>query len=283
MLPDFPITDTHVHLWDPAKLRYGWLSGDLTRPHGLPEFDTARGKITVGSIVFVEAGAHADDALAEAEWVTTLAAKEPRIKAIVANASLEKGDAVEPHLESLARLPLVRGVRRLLQGESDARYCLRPSFVEGVKRLPRHNFSFDICIKHWQLAAAVELVRACPDVTFILDHIAKPDIKAGTLEPWRTEMKRMAEMPNVWCKMSGLVTEADYAKWTPDDLRPYVEHVIACFGWKRTFFGSDWPVVTLASPYVRWAETLWNLIGEASVDEKRALFTENGKRAYRLT
>jgi L-fuconolactonase len=283
MLPDFFITDTHVHLWDPARLRYGWLSGDLARPHGLPEFDAARGKIAVGTIVFVEAGAHADDALAEAEWVTTLAAKEPRIKAIVANASLEKGDAVEPHLESLARLPLVRGVRRLLQGEADARYCLRPPFVEGVRRLPRHHFSFDICIKHWQLAAAVELVRACPDVTFILDHIAKPDIKAGTMEPWRAEMKRMAEMPNVWCKMSGLVTEADYTKWTPDDLRPYVEHVISCFGWNRTFFGSDWPVVTLASPYVRWAETLWNLIGEASADEKRAFFTENGKKAYRLT
>jgi L-fuconolactonase len=283
MLPDFPITDTHVHLWDPAKLRYGWLRDHLSRPHGLPEFEAARGGIAVGSIVFVEAGAHADDALAEAEWVSALAAKEPRLQGIVANASLEQGDGVTAHLEALAHLQLVRGVRRLLQGESDARYCLRPSFVEGVKRLSRYHFSFDICIKHPQLPAAVELVRACPEVTFVLDHIAKPDIKFGTLDPWRADLKRMAELPNVWCKLSGLVTEADPAHGKPDDLRPYIEHVLACFGTKRVFFGSDWPVVTLAAPYVRWAETLWQFVAPMSADEKHALFAENGKRAYRIS
>jgi L-fuconolactonase len=137
MLPDFPITDTHVHLWDPAKLRYGWLRDHLSRPHGLPEFEAARGGIAVGSIVFVEAGAHADDALAEAEWVSALAAKEPRLQGIVANASLEQGDGVTAHLEALAHLQLVRGVRRLLQGESDARYCLRPSlFVRHLHQAP---------------------------------------------------------------------------------------------------------------------------------------------------
>jgi L-fuconolactonase len=281
MIPDFPITDTHVHLWNPAKLRYGWLRDTLNRPYELAEFAAARGRVSVGAIVFVEAGAHSGDSLREAQWIAALASQEPRLQAIVAHAAVEKDDAAA-HLDALAKLPLVRGVRRILQSEGDVRYCLRPEFVSGVKRLARYDFSFDICIKHTQLAAAVELVRACPEVTFILDHIAKPDIKAGLLEPWREDMKRMAELPNVWCKMSGLVTEADLTHWTASDLRPYVEHVLTCFGPKRTMYGSDWPVSTRASDYPRWVETLASLVSALSAEEKRALFTKTAQEAYRL-
>jgi L-fuconolactonase len=283
-MPDFPITDTHVHFWNPNHLRYAWLDGNekLNRPFLPEDYRTACAGVAVGKIVFVECGGGTEQAEAEADWVASLVTEEPRIAGIVAHAPLEQGEAVEPLVERLADKPLVRGVRRLLQGESEPGYCLRPDFLAGVRLLARHNLSFDICIRHHQLAETIELVRRCPEVRFVLDHIGKPDIRGAVWEPWRTQIYELAALPNVHCKISGLVTEADHALWTPDDLRPYVETVIDSFGWTRVFYGSDWSVSTLATTYPRWVETLEMLVAGCSSEEKQALFTENGKRFYRL-
>jgi L-fuconolactonase len=177
---------------------------------------------------------------------------------------------------------LVKGIRRIIQFEPDPEFCLQPGFVEGVRILPEFDFSFDICIAHHQMANTLKFVRQCPEVSFILDHIAKPDIRHQVFEPWKTHLKEFAAMPNVYCKMSGLVVEADMERWTPGDLRPYIDHVLDCFGFDRVMFGGDWPVVLQASTYLRWVETLQAAVAGCSDEEKRKLFHDNAINFYRL-
>jgi L-fuconolactonase len=176
----------------------------------------------------------------------------------------------------------VKGVRRLIQSEADVEFCLQPGFVCGVKLLGRHELSFDLCLNHRQLANTIKLVRRCPGVRFVLDHIAKPDIKAGLLDPWRAELRELSRMENVWCKLSGLVTEADHAKWKSADLKPYIEHVVECFGFDRVMFGGDWPVSTLASDYPRWVTTLDEALSGSSPDELHRLYVRNAEAFYRV-
>ena len=282
-MPAFPLVDSHVHLWDVRRLRYEWLDSEPKLNHAfLPEdFRRACGPVQVAKMIFVQCDCVASQALAEAQWVTELARAEPRLRGIVARASLEKGETVAADLEKLTALPLVKGVRRLIQGE-DLGFCLRPDFVRGVQLLPRFGFSFDLCLKHPQLANTIRLVRQCPDVRFVLDHIGKPDIKSGQLDPWRVELRELSRMENVWCKLSGMVTEADREKWTPADLRPYIDHVMACFGPGRVMFGSDWPVSTLATSYPRWVATLDDALRGCSNDELLQVYVRNAELFYRL-
>ena len=282
-MPNFPIVDTHVHLWNPTVLKYPWLEGvpALNRPFLLDDYRAACDHLDVEAIVFVQADVHPDDGLREAEWVASLAEEDPRLKGIVAWAPLEKGGSARPIVEQLAEIPQVKGVRRLIQSEA-VDYCIQPKFVEGVRLLADFGFSFDLCIFHPQLANTVKLVKQCPDVQFILDHIGKPDIKHQVFEPWKQEIAQLSELPNVHCKISGLVTEADHEKWTPAHLKPYIDHVIACFGFDRVIYGSDWPVSTLAAEYLRWVEVLEGAVGGCSETERRMLFGENARRFYRL-
>jgi L-fuconolactonase len=284
-IPEFSIIDAHVHLYDPARLRYPWMAAhpSLNRPHLPADFTAACGPVPVDGMVFVEVDAAPEDRLEEARWVAGLAQSDPRIRAIVASAPLELGAAAEPHLERLRDIPLVRGVRRLIQSEPDPEFCLRPGFVEGVRLLGRYGFSFDICVYHGQLGAAVELVRRCPEIRFVLDHVGKPGICAGLTEPWRRHIREIAALPNVWCKLSGMATEADPAAWTQDDLRPYIDHVIACFGFDRLMFGGDWPVSTLATDYPRWVQTVEWATRSCSADERRRLFGDNALAFYGTT
>lgn len=198
-------------------------------------------------------------------------------------APLEDGDQARSYLDALvATSPLVKGIRRLLQGEPDPAFCLRPGFVRGVQLLADYDLSFDLCVRHHQLPGVVELVRRCPQVSFVLDHIGKPDIAGRVLDPWREQLAALATHPNVTCKVSGLVTEADPRAWTPDDLAPYVAHVLAAFGEDRVLFGGDWPVALLASSYRRWVEALDALTAHLSPEAKRKLWAENARRFYRL-
>ena len=281
---DFPIIDTHLHLWDPGYLRYPWLDDIpmLNKPHLLADYNHATGPIQVEKMVFLQCEVDFAQFMAEAAWVTDLAQADPRIAGMVPWAPLEKGDGARSDLEKLAANPLVKGIRRIIQFEDDIEFCLRPDFVRGVQALPDYNLSFDICINHQQLANTIKLVAQCPDVQFILDHIGKPDIKHQVLDPWRAEIKTLAGFPNVWCKISGLVTEADHAHWTRDDLKPYLAHVIDAFGFERVIYGGDWPVATQATDYPRWVETLHWAISGASNSETRQLFHDNAIVFYSL-
>lgn len=282
-MPQFPIVDTHLHLWDLGRIRYPWLKGvpKLNRNHLIEDYRQACGPVQVAKMVFVQCECDPAQSFDEARWVADVAKTEPRIRGIVAQAALEKGEAIADALARLAEIPQVRGIRRLIQGES-VDFCVQPQFVRGVQALHGFGLSFDICLKHPQLANAIKLVRQCPDVTFILDHIGKPDIKSGLLDPWRAELRELASLGNVWCKLSGVATEADTEKWTAADLRPYIDHTLDCFGPGRVLFGGDWPVSTLATDYPRWVSVVDEALRGCSAEDLQRIYVKNAERVYRV-
>lgn len=283
-MPAFPIVDSHVHLYDVERLSYGWMASvpTINRSHGMAEFDAARGPVAVDKLVFVEVAVDAGLHLREAAFVQGLADHDARIAGIVAHAPVEKGDAVEDDIAALKGSRSLVGIRRLIQGEPDPSVCIAPHFLAGVRRLARHDLTFDICVKSWQMAYAVELVHRCPDVQFVLDHIGKPDIRNGMMEPWRSQIRDLASQPNVVCKISGVITEADRASWTPADVTPYVDHVIDSFGFDRVMFGSDWTVSELTHRYPDWVAILDRIVGQASEAEQRAFWRDTAIAAYGL-
>lgn len=275
--------DSHVHFWEPSRLRYTWLDNlpTLNRPY-LPDHVPANGaNWSVEALVFVQADCAAEQGLLEADWVTSLVASDPRIRGIAAFAPLENGEDVRPVLEELKKRPLVKGVRRLIQSEPLG-FSLQPDFVAGVQLLAEFDMTCDLCMRHFQMRDVIQLVRQCPRVNFVLDHIGKPDIKNGLLDPWRKDIAELAALPNVMCKLSGLVTEADWQHWKATNLQPYIDHALDVFGPDRVMFGSDWPVATLAATYPQWIETLMAATRSLSNTEREKLFYQNAAKFYRL-
>jgi L-fuconolactonase len=284
MSRDVPIiVDAHVHLWNPEQFRYAWLDDLPALNCAMLPADLAKasGPASVSKFICVESGCDSSQCLAEADWITGFAEAEPRLKGIIAHAPLEKGKAVRPNLELLGRHPLVKGVRRNLQAESDD-FLNRPELVEGLKLLPEFNFTFDLCVCADQLPAVIELARGVPQVSFVLDHFGKPAVRDRSYGTWAHHVRELANLPNVACKISGLATEADWTNWRSEDLKPYFDHALTCFGWHRVLFGSDWPVATLATSYDRWIETVLELIPNARERERRQLFQTNAERIYRV-
>lgn len=282
-MPDFPIVDTHVHLTDQNRISYSWMSDvpELDGSYSLDSYDDARGSVDVEAIVFLEVNPDDDACLSEVEWITELAAADPRLQGIVAKALVQQGAAVRPELETLASNPLVKGIRRVFGHESED-FCVQPSFLEGLRLLPQHGLTFDICTWYPHLASVLKMVEACGEVQFVLDHIGKPGIKDQLFEPWKAEIRKLADFPNVCCKISGVATEANHKNWTRDDVRPYLDHVFDCFGFDRVMFGSDWFVAELASSIPRWVETLDWAVAGCSEAELRQLYVENARTFYRL-
>src|SRR5438132_7016641 len=190
-----PIVDAHVHLWNPDQFSMPWLADIplLNRPYGLQDYREQTQSLPIIGMVYIEVGVEPQDALQEARHVVGLARDEPRLQAIVAAAPVERGVAVREHLESLLAIsPLIKGVRRNLQDETAPDFCLQPDFVAGVSLLAEYYLSFDLCSKHQQLPGVIELVRRCPDTAFILDHLGKPDIQEQPLDPWQTDLRKLA-------------------------------------------------------------------------------------------
>lgn len=277
----FRFIDTHVHFWDQRVMPYPWLAEvpAIAGPHTPAELRAEAGANHPEKIVFVECGAPWLD---EVEWVEKLAATEPRIAGIVAKCLVNAGPATAAALAELRRHPLVRGVRHLTQHQPDPGYCAQPDFIAGAQAVGAAGLSFDLCCFHPQLPAVIELVRACPGTRFILDHFGKPGIRDREIDAWRRHLRELAALPNVDCKLSGLITEADPAAWLPADLRPYVDHALATFGPQRLLFGGDWPVVKLAGAYTRWLDTARELVSHLSAPDQDAIFRRNALRVYRL-
>ena len=284
-LPDFPIIDAHLHVYDPRRFSYPWMKAvpKLDRPHLPDDFHALTGGVAVERAVFVEVDVAPESRLAEAEFVSELAGADPLIAGMVVSVALDEGETTQENLDRAAALPLARGVRHLIERHTgEPGWALREEFVEGVRSLARRDLSFDLCLHHPQMPDAIELVRRCPEVRFVLDHLGKPGIRAGLTEPWRAHIAELARLPNVWCKISGVVTEADHAHWREDEVAPYLAHAIERFGFDRVMFGGDWPVSELATSYSRWVALVDAVAADATPAEKRRLFRDNAIRFYRL-
>jgi L-fuconolactonase len=262
-----------------------WLDDNalLRQRFELPEYAEHTAGLPVQAMVYLQVDVTPAYGLLEATWAAAQAERDARVVGIVAWAPVEDGLVAASYLDALAKIgtPL-KGVRRLIQSETDPDFQIRADFLNGLRLLPKYGLSFDICIRHDQLARTIDMVRACPETAFVLDHLAKPDVKGGSLEPWKSHIAELADFPNVMCKVSGLVTEADHAHWTPAELEPYVSHVLAEFGEDRVLFGGDWPVVTMAASYQRWVSVLDDLTSHLEPGAKRKLWGENARRFYRL-
>lgn len=285
-MPDFPIIDTHLHVWDPAQLAYPWLADlpAINKPHVLSDYNEHTAGVTVEQMVFLQCECDPAQYQQEAAWVSSLAAEDPRITGMVPWAPLEKGAAARDELAALVEAnPLTKGIRRIVQFEDDPRFCLQPDFIAGVQLLADFNLSFDICTKgDAQMRSVIDLVRRCPDVKFVLDHIGKPMIDRREIQPWAGSLRDLAAMPNTWCKISGVINEAGDSPWTPADLHPYIHHAIDAFGTGRVMFGGDWPVLTLAATYADWITVFDEAISDLSPGDKVKLYHDNAVAFYRL-
>jgi L-fuconolactonase len=275
------LVDSHVHFWDPQVLSYPWLADlpALRRPYRPADLGAAAD--LVAAAVFVEAGCRSDQATAELAWVETLASGWPVLAAAVAHVPLELGVAAAGAVQAVAARPLVTGVRRNVQDEP-AGFMTEPRFVAGVTLLADAGLTFDACVRHHQLPELTRLVDRCPTVTFVLDHLAKPAVKDGTREPWQQQLAELAARPNVFAKLSGLTTEADWDAWQPVHVWPYLDHALQVFGPERCMFGSDWPVARLATSYERWLDVVREVLSGYPEADQQAVLAGTAARVYRL-
>ena len=239
--------DSHQHFWEYDPEQYGWMNDRMTvlRHDQLPDdLSAAQADLGFDGSIVVQAR----QTLEENRWLLELADSNPRIKGVVGWVDLQSDD-VAAQIAQFADHPRFVGVRHVVQDEPDDHFMLRPEFVRGISKLEHFGLTYDILIFPKQLSAAIKLVERFPSQPFVLDHIAKPLIKDSVLEPWSNQIQKLAEHSNVHCKISGMVTEADWQNWKPEDFHPYLEIVLDAFGPERLMIGSDWPVCRLAGEY----------------------------------
>ena len=276
------LVDTHQHLWDLRQFPYTWCAGvpALNRNFLFSDYEAAAAGTGITTTAFMECDVDEPHLLAEAHHVQSLSAAHPLIAGIVASGRPER-EGFREHLEQLAKLPKLRGVRRVLHTQPDE-LSQSARFAENVRLLAEFGLTFDLCVLARQLPLAAALARQCPQVSFVLDHCGVPDVKGRALDSWRADISALAALPNVGCKISGLVAYADPQTWTVADLRPWVEHVLASFGWDRVMWGGDWPVCTLSAPLSRWVAATGELVASATDEQRAMLYHGNAERIYRV-
>ncbi|MDE3105497.1 MAG: amidohydrolase family protein [Acidobacteriota bacterium] len=272
--------DAHHHLWRYSSREYGWidetmqaLQRDFLPVDMAPELKSAG----VDGTVVVQAR----QTLEETRWLLDLADQTPWIRGVVGWAPIagEEFPGVMERFDGRAKL---KGLRHVIQGERDENYILRADFNAGIAALQGSGLVYDILIYERHLPQTIEFVDEYPNQVFVLDHIAKPSIAGGVLEPWATNLRELALRRNVWCKVSGLVTEAKWQSWSLDSLRPYLDTVVDAFGADRLMAGSDWPVCLVASGYQQWFELLRQYFASYSEAERAAIFGETATAVYNL-
>lgn len=276
------IIDTHQHLWDLTQFSYVWTKRNelLNRSFLMSDYSAATAGLEIEKTVFLECDVDEPFMIAEAHHVLALAERDDNPLAGVVAGVRPEHDGFENHLKQILH-PQLRGVRRILHVVPDD-VSETPGFVENLRLLEKYNLSFDLCVLARQLPIALRLIRECPHVQFILDHCGNPEVKEKNIEPWLSYLQEIAGYPNVVCKVSGIVVNADLTNWTTEDLRPYVQQVIDTFGWDRVMFGSDWPVCTMAATWKRWFEALQEITKDAGEENRQKLFRTNAERIYRL-
>lgn len=276
------VLDSHMHFWDPHRLHYLWLAEvpALNRTF-LPSDLSAARRSDSGGVLVVEADRASDEAVAEVEWLTGLAQAGAPVRGVVAHVPLERGLACRAMLAQLAARPLVVGVRRLLQDQPTG-FALLPDFVTGVRQLAEHRFVLDLCVRDHQLAEVAELARRCPEITFVLDHLGKPAVGRRPLRDWALDVDRLAALPNVACKLSGLTSEVDRTTCMPAHLGSYLRHAVAVFGPERCMFGSDWPVASLTTTYGGWLATVREAVADLTAADRHRIMIGTAEAVYGL-
>ena len=238
--------DAHQHFWSYDAAQYPWIPpGSPLHRDWLPD-DLAALQRPLGFDGSI--AVQARQVVGESDWLLGLADRHATVKGVVGWVDL-RAERVEEDLARLARHPKFVGVRHVVQDEPDDDFMLGKDFQRGIAKLRAHGLTYDILIYPKQLSAAIRLAEAFPEQPFVLDHLAKPRIKDGAIEPWRSQVLRLARLPNVWCKVSGLLTEADHRAWKAEHFRPYLDTVFEAFGPSRLMYGSDWPVCLFAGSY----------------------------------
>ena len=272
--------DSHHHFWSYSAGEYPWIGDSMAalRRDFLPEHLKAEiAAAGIDGVVSVQAR----QSVRETEWLLSLADVNPFIKAVVGWVPLAKPD-VRDTLAAFVANPKFRAVRHVVQDEPDDRFILGGDFNRGVSALRDFGLVYDILIFERQLVSSIEFVDRHPQQVFVLDHIAKPRIGDKAIEPWRANIHELARRENVFCKVSGMVTEADWKSWSEEQLRPYFAAVLEAFGPKRLMFGTDWPVCLAASGYSRWMELVRKFAAGLSADEQDWLFGKTAVQAYGL-
>ena len=273
--------DSHQHFWRYDPGRDGWITDEmavLRRDFLPPELIRQMHGSGIDRCIVVQA----DQSETETHFLLNLAEQHPEIAGIVGWVNL-LDKHIDSQLQDFSRFKKLGGFRHIVQAEPDDRFMLREDFLNGISCLARHNFTYDILIYARQLPAAVELVRRFPGQKFVLDHMAKPAIKAKEIKSWAQDIRALAASPNVHCKVSGFVTEADWKSWSTSDLKPYLDVVFQAFGTDRLMFGSDWPVCLLAASYSQVKNVVEDYTRDLSASEKEKIFGLNAARFYGLT
>jgi L-fuconolactonase len=291
-VPDFPIIDTHLHIFEHGRLKYTGFEGNplFARDYHVEDYARDLDNLAVEAMVFLECYADftAEDGqyIEEIAFVEDEAKRDPRLIGIVPMAPLERGARVEPMLAEMAsEHPTVKGIRRIVEFDADPRaLTLSPNFIAGVNLLEKFNYHFEINVNYTQMEIVREFVKHIPNVPLILDHCGKPGIRAGAIAQYRDDIRELARHPNLWIKLSDLPVEADKANWTETDLRPFIAETIETFGPDRIFYGGDYPVCLQATTMTRWVEVLDRAFADLGLTETdaRKIYRDNANAFYRL-
>jgi len=276
--------DSHHHIWDLSVRDQGWITGEVMQP--------IRRNFVISDLRDAIAGSRIDKTIlvqtvtdyAETPELLAIAKNDQLVGAVVGWLQIDSPDAIS-HLHRYLDLPggeYLKGIRDIAQDHPDSNYLAKPETIENVRKLGGLGITFDLLTKVTELPAAIKLVRACPDVQFVMDHISKPKIAKKEIEPWKTLIIELATFPNVSCKVSGLVTEANWKEWQVKDFKPYVDHIIEIFTPQRLMFGSDWPVSTLGGTYSEIIELAEALTSDLTPSEAEFFWHRTATATYRL-
>ncbi|MHC1763159.1 MAG: amidohydrolase [Verrucomicrobiia bacterium] len=271
--------DAHQHFWQYDATQYPWIqpTWPIRKSFLPPKLEPVLRQAQIDGSIAVQAR----QSLEETHWLLELADQYPLVAGVVGWVDLRSPDVAD-QLASLAQRRKLVGVRHVVQDEPDDRFLLDAAFVRGLGELRAFKLVYDLLVYPRQLPAAIELVEKLPDQRFVLDHIAKPPIREGRLEPWRQDLRLLAQAPNVFCKVSGMVTEADWTRWKPEDFRPYLDVVFEAFGTDRVMFGSDWPVCLLAADYSRVLKLVTDYVNRLTIADQERFFGGTAALCYLL-
>lgn len=274
------IIDSHQHFWNYNTERHSWINNEMAviRRDFLPkDLETVFIENGIDGCVAVQA----DQTLEETNFLLDLAKENDFIKGVVGWADLRSNE-IDILLEKYNSKEKLKGWRHVVQEEQDHNFLIRPDFLRGISYLEKYDYVYDILIFPHQLGATLEFVKKFPNQKFVIDHIAKPYIKDGFYEGWAVLMKEIAKQENVYCKLSGMITEANYKTWKPEEIHPYMILALDAFGSERLMFGSDWPVSLVAGNYSQVKTLVTDFITSLSASEQKMIMAENAIEFYNL-